>query len=152
VSSLCRRSHSRLLVLPTALSSQHHLPAHLDLSIRILSLSQHRTPQYRCSLHLSVIGIRHLSPSTHLGLISPILPRSLPPSASHHYTPPILHSIFTILPTTQPLHRKHTIIPCGTELFTAIQHEDQSHTGNNWNLSHILPVTYFIRSFISNTR
>jgi hypothetical protein len=30
VSSLCRRSHSRLLVLPTVLSSWHCLPAHLS--------------------------------------------------------------------------------------------------------------------------
>jgi hypothetical protein len=82
--------------LCSCLGTASTLASHTYIFIGIPSLSQHRTPWCQPPLHLNIISIRYQSPSLSLRLISPALPRSLLPSASHHYTPLILHSIFAI--------------------------------------------------------
>jgi hypothetical protein len=118
-----QHNHSRILIPSPAALLRHHLltcltPLHSSsdssLALGIVPFS---------------IGVPYPSVSLVLGVGLPPLLRTriasstvIPsPSASYHYTPLLLLSILAILPTTHPPYRKHTNIPCGTQLFSAIQ-------------------------------
>jgi len=93
----------------------------------------YRTPPLRSASYPSASVFSYPSVSSVLGVSLPPLPWThitsstviSSPSASYHYTPLPLLSILAILPTTQPPYRKHTNIPCGTQLFSAIQQHPQ---------------------------
>jgi hypothetical protein len=127
VLSLGRRSHSRLLVLPIALSpwycfhtrlSHLHSVSGASLRIALLGIS------VPCTSVSSVLGVS-------LPLLVSDLFHQLYPGLFYHQlhitTLPLSSTISLLfLPTTQPLYRKHTIIPCGTELFSAIHWSEGS--------------------------
>jgi len=117
------RSVSHPLASASLLSSYWH---HFFLGISI-PLSLHRPPRYRYPSHFGIVGIRRRYPSLVLGLFLLTAPQPPHPPASSHRSLPT--TSITTIPTHQPTSlSKHTNIPCGTELFTAI------HRKKDWLL------------------
>jgi hypothetical protein len=123
-----RNNHSRILIPSTAILLWHHLltclsPLHSssDSSLALGIVPFGIGVPYPLVSSVSGVG---LPPQLWTRITSSTVISS--PSASYHYTPLLLLSILAILPTTQPPYRKHTNIPCRTQLFSAI-HRHQLH-------------------------
>jgi hypothetical protein len=125
-------SHSASALLPLNIFIPGCLVLHPSASASLLSLYQHPPflsigippslhcpPRYRYPSHFGIVDIRRRYPSLVLGLLLPAAPQPLHPPASSHHS--LSTTSITAIPTHQPTSlSKHTNIPCGTELFTAI--------------------------------